>query len=198
MSFWHLEAAGLRKKSKAYCLIELKKNHCTSLGSCQYNQSLTLPGTWNSWLDSISEWGAKVPAPCNGDDITGWGRPVYITEITRFFKNSKVRETIKLSAWQSQPCCVPPVGGQWWCSPRWGPTGWGIHNEDGCVWINKLMVIAECYCLLNSSICANDISRLAPPRPIKIFTLLIFAGFFFFFLISAMIDGVPMKTHSTM
>lgn len=25
MSFWHLEAAGLRKKSKAYCLIELKK-----------------------------------------------------------------------------------------------------------------------------------------------------------------------------
>lgn len=42
------------------------------------------------------------------------------------------------------------------------------------------MAISECYCLLNSSICANDISRLAPPRPIKIFILL-FCWFFFFF-----------------
>lgn len=60
------------------------------------------------------------------------------------------------------------------------------------------MAISECYCLLNSSICASNVSRLAPPRPIKILTLFIFAVFFFFFFfLNAMIDGVPIKPHST-
>lgn len=43
------------------------------------------------------------------------------------------------------------------------------------------MAIPQCYCLLNSSICASDISRLAPPRPIKIFFLFFLLFFFIFF-----------------
>lgn len=60
------------------------------------------------------------------------------------------------------------------------------------------MAIPQCYCLLNSSICASDISRLAPPRPIKIFVLfflLVLIMFGFFFPLDAMIDGVPINLH---
>lgn len=81
--------------------------------------------------------------------------------------------------------------------PRLGTSRVGTSQEDGHVWVNKPVAIPQRYCLLNSSICARDISRLAPPRPIKILVLFFFCCFFFiiyiFFSLDAMIDGVPIN-----
>lgn len=135
-----------------------------------------------------SEWGAQAAAPCSGNDLPARGRPDYITEITCSLKNSKVREAIKLSAWQSQLVLHQ--------LPRLGTSRVGTSQEDGHVWVNKPVAIPQRYCLLNSSICARDISRLAPPRLIKILVLFFFCCFFFiiyFFSLDAMIDGVPIN-----
>lgn len=118
-----------------------------------------------------SEWGAQAAAPCSGNDLPARGRPDYITEITCSLKNSKVREAIKLSAWQSQLVLHQ--------LPRLGTSRVGTSQEDGHVWVNKPVAIPQRYCLLNSSICARDISRLAPPRLIKILVLFFFCCFFF-------------------
>lgn len=86
-----------RREPELYFLSDLgKQNQSQWL-------SVKLLDTWNSWLGIPSERGPKAPAPCSGNDLTARGRPDYITEITCSLKNSKVREAIKLSAWQSQP-----------------------------------------------------------------------------------------------